>query len=379
MSTASTTDSAALESVLGYVDGFATAKYLALSSFVLLVYDHLTSLDQEFEFFWEGGWSTTRVLYFLVRSTYPLQASATLYSHSCAHFTLGYSLSSCKSVHNSHYDIRINSQNTSCTAAIRTATSFMLFGMFIVEAILITRVYYLWSHSRPVQYALCVTFVVCTSVAIGFAGRAIHVSETLGNSVFQNESGCISAGNGLYWPIFLPTFVSLAILFGATIIRILRPMRVGKNRTVVNRLLRDGGFFYLVVFSEYCTSLIMRNIHVICLIVSVGFTGIGSLMLQHPKASTASLSIPALLSNSLLAIHSICASHLILSIHSLAADMGSDPTFLLSNIEISRIAWRRGNNPNELIVDVNANADSSLELTNLDPFSKGSGRAQYIS
>lgn len=82
-----------------------------------------------------------------------------------------------------------------------------------------------------------------------------------------------------------------------------------------------------------------------------------------PYVDTTTKQLP---SSSVLAIHSICASHLILSIQSLASDMGSDPTFLLSNIEISRVAWRRGSTANELIVEV-GDAEAPLELIDLDP------------
>ena len=83
----------------------------------------------------------------------------------------------------------------------------------------------------------------------------------------------------------------------------------------------------------------------------------------------------------LLAIHSICASRLILSIHSLAADIGSDPVFLLSNIEISRITWRKGATENELIVDL-GDCDSCpslpLELIDLDPLGKDEDEIQVV-
>ena len=79
-----------------------------------------------------------------------------------------------------------------------------------------------------------------------------------------------------------------------------------------------------------------------------------------------------LLSSFILAIQSVCASHLILSINSLASELGSDPSFLLSNVEISRVAWRQGRNKNELFVDLRVNDDISLEdpsieLADLDP------------
>ena len=40
-----------------------------------------------------------------------------------------------------------------------------------------------------------------------------------------------------------------------------------------------------------------------------------------------------------------------LSIHSLADKLGSDSAWLLNNIELSRVPWRRGATEGEIIVD----------------------------
>lgn len=143
--------------------------------------------------------------------------------------------------------------------------------------------------------------------------------------------------------------------------------------------------------------------------VSVGYTGIGSIELAHPlvriqypflnltndmvlyryqhqpyypsKCPPFSFHADKLvltpsshfILSSLLAIHSVCASHLILSVQSLASYMGSDPVFLLSNIEMARVHWRHGSNANELVVDVDNEADAeaseaqqAMELQHLD-------------
>lgn len=59
-----------------------------------------------------------------------------------------------------------------------------------------------------------------------------------------------------------------------------------------------------------------------------------------------------------------------LSIHSLAAELGSDPCFLLSNLEISRVAWKRGARANELVVEINLDphciGTPPFELNELD-------------
>ncbi len=40
-----------------------------------------------------------------------------------------------------------------------------------------------------------------------------------------------------------------------------------------------------------------------------------------------------------------------LSIHSLAACLGSDTAWLLNNVELSRVGWRQGRTEGELIVE----------------------------
>ena len=50
--------------------------------------------------------------------------------------------------------------------------------------------------------------------------------------------------------------------------------------------------------------------------------------------------------------------------------MGSSPKFILSNIEISRVNWRKGSTDNELVVEIDIDArdgNSPVELIDLDP------------
>ncbi|KAL5531206.1 hypothetical protein ACEPAG_4082 [Sanghuangporus baumii] len=300
-----------LDEAILFLQAVASTKYLSIASFAVLVYDHLICLDQEFEFFWKGEWTLTRVLYFINRYIPPV----TFIIH------LVYILSPGLSI---DVSITLRSASDDCTAVARMSASFLVFGVYVVEAILMTRVYFLWTHNRPVQWLICGVFAAGTTVAVVFAAIAIH-------QLNSKE---------------LP-----AVLFLATVFRIRTPIASCRNKIVVIRLLRDGGIFYCVVLA------------------SVAFAMSGSLMEDFPK-----IALPALLSNYLLAIHSICASHLILSIHSLAADIGSDPTFLLSNIEISRVVWRKGASANELIVDL-GDCDSRPSIPmepvdDLDPLAK---------
>jgi len=316
--------------LLGTVSaGFVSSKYLSLAAFCALLYDHITCLDDEIDFLWTDGWTVSKCLYLMNRYIPPWV------------FLL-------QMIYFFDYDLPLSF----CTYAIKTVVTLEVLGVFIAEAILVARVYYLWSRSRIIQMFLVGVFAICAIVALGFAGNIVqHLDVTTLPLGF--EQGCLASTSPTFWPIFVPTFIVQTLLFVLTVARIAQPLRSGNSNPLLKRLLRDGGLFYFVT------------------VVTVGFTGIGSIDINHPQVS-----MPALFSIFILAMHSICASHLILSIHSLASDLGSDPTFLLSNLELSRVQQSRfvkqGTNPNELVVEVDAYAPpyrrraDTLEMKTID-------------
>jgi len=113
-----------------------------------------------------------------------------------------------------------------------------------------------------------------------------------------------------------------------TAIRAFRNRLILKDAPVLKRLVRDGGFFYFVVF------------------VSVGFSAIGSFFEQYPQ-----INIPVVFSDYLISITSIAVSRVLFSIHSLADHLGSDTAWLLNNAELRRVGWRKGSTEGEIIVE----------------------------
>lgn len=55
----------------------------------------------------------------------------------------------------------------------------------------------------------------------------------------------------------------------------------------------------------------------------------------------------------MLTVTSIAISRVLFSIHSLADKLGSDSAWLLNNVELSRVGWRRGTHDGELIIERN--------------------------
>ncbi|KAJ7847540.1 hypothetical protein B0H13DRAFT_83726 [Mycena leptocephala] len=131
--------------------------------------------------------------------------------------------------------------------------------------------------------------------------------------------GCRANRPTKFWRLWLPSLILHTLLYCLTAYRALKNRRLFKEAPILKRLVRDGGFFYFVVF------------------ISVLFTAIGSFLSQYPTVN-----IPAIFSNFTVVTTSIAASRVMLSIHSLAAKLGSDSAWLLNNIELSRVPWRRG-------------------------------------
>lgn len=56
---------------------------------------------------------------------------------------------------------------------------------------------------------------------------------------------------------------------------------------------------------------------------------------------------------------------MMLSIRSLTAELSSDPALLLNNAEMTRIPWKKGRNPGEIIVEMDDLGDPMPDLINI--------------
>ncbi|KAJ8507157.1 hypothetical protein ONZ45_g10446 [Pleurotus djamor] len=243
--------------------------------FGLLIYDWFLTLDAEMKCFWRGRWSISRILFLANRYLTPIAILLPLYS------------------------------------------------------ILMLRVYYLFSGSKLIQRIVVLCFIISVSVSLTFSCIAATNLRGLMPLVAFGIKGCRAERPEGFWRLYLPPLVLHTILYMLTVLRAARNRRMLKKSPVMQRLLKDGGFFYFVT------------------VVSFGFSGIGSFMYNYPH-----INVPAIFSNFVLGITSVCVSRIMLSIQSLAASLGSDTAWLLNNVELSRVNWRHGAHEGELIVDL---------------------------
>ncbi|KAJ7045225.1 hypothetical protein C8F04DRAFT_1068137 [Mycena alexandri] len=285
--------------------GAENARIILIALFSLTVYEWVMTLDEEIRYFWTGCWGMSRILFLVNRYLNPIISVLALVCFSLPDPSIQF-----------------------CKRGIRTLFVISIVALGVVQAMLVVRVWYLFSQSRLTRMAMIASFALTNIISLYFAVWAGIQLDVTANLAHFHIAGCRASRPPKFWRLYLPSLVLHTVLYSLTAFRALKNRRIFKDAPILKRLVRDGGFFYFVVF------------------ISVLFTAIGSFLQQYPT-----INVPAIFSNFTVATTSIAASRVMLSIHSLAAKLGSDSAFLLNNIELSRVPWRRGATEGEIIVD----------------------------
>ncbi|KAF8515199.1 hypothetical protein JB92DRAFT_3115082 [Gautieria morchelliformis] len=313
-------------------------RQLVLASTTLIIYEYLITLDQEVKFFWGGKWTPSRILYLSNRYLPPLIMA-------CALSSLW---------HDDHADPSLNTQSgdgmlelaatysldllltvspiLSCDKAIRAIFGLSTVALFVIQGILVVRVFYLFSHSTVARFIIAGSYVVSITATIVLEYNALHGRPLLTPLAALAERvalvGCPVHQMKLMWHLFLPAFSLHTVLYIFTLIRVLS-CEDSPQALLIRRLHRDGGFFYLVV------------------IAAVGYTEIGAGLSNIPT-----ITIPAVFANFILVATSISISRVMLSFHTLADHIRNDPSRRVVNgIPLSRVTHaKRGSNHEEHLV-----------------------------
>lgn len=284
-------------------EGAEIARISSIAFFALFVYEYLITFDQEVKYFWSGRWTATRFLFLVNRYLPPMIMLLGLMCFFVPHPTPQF-----------------------CGPAIGTSFVANMAAIGIVQAVLVLRIWYLFEHSRFVRWGAIAAFLASIMSSLAFSFIAAQNLVLL--PIIPGIIGCRAARPVDFWRMFFPSLLLHTLLYVLTAWKALKNRRILKDRPVLKKLLIDGGFFFLVVF------------------VSVGFTGVGSFLTQYPKVN-----IPIIFSNYLISVTSIAVSRVLFSIHSLAANLGSDTAWLLNNAELNRVDWKMGEQEGEIIVE----------------------------
>jgi len=301
-----------LERFIQSLEGAEIARILSIASFSLTVYEYIITLDEEVKYFWTNQWTISQILFFINRYLPPLIMIISIV---------------CFSVSNPLPEF--------CKPAIQAAFLLNTLAITVIQAILVIRIWYLFQGSRWVQIGIISGFVGSVVLSVIFLYLSVKNLKIVTPDTVHNFfpglhiKGCQAQRPPNFWRIYLPSLILHSILYVLTAMKALKNRRLLKDAPILKRLLRDGGFFYFIVFA------------------SVSFTAIGSFLNEFPKVN-----IPAIYSHFMLAMTSIAVSRVLFSIHSLAEKLGSNSAWLLSNVDLSRVGWKRGAHDGEIIIEL---------------------------
>ncbi|KZP20908.1 hypothetical protein FIBSPDRAFT_826294 [Athelia psychrophila] len=306
--------------------GANSARYAGIAAFVVLSYDHFLTFGDEVRFFWSGEWSISRILFFLNRYL--------------PHLALTWGLVCF---------ISPDLSTEFCTQSVHGIWVLTVIAMFVAEAVLVLRIWYLYRHSWVARLLVIISFVSCgisCCTTLYFVGREITAIALDSYGLDLQVLGCLITPPTGLWRVFAPVLVLHTVLYLFTAYRGLHNRSVvAEAAPVMLRLVRDGGILYFVVLGACYPASQSTN------------------MMPSPNTETD----PIFHMNSIMvAVTSVSISRIMLSIRSLTADLTSDPAvLLLNNNELSRVSWRKGPNAGDIIVDMDGR-DRRLEGISMD-------------
>ncbi|KAJ6478543.1 hypothetical protein C8R47DRAFT_1138733 [Mycena vitilis] len=203
----------------------------------LIAHDYLLTLDREIAFFWytpTGRWTLARYLFFLNRY-FPLFAislntwallSTEITEHFCyvwVHFLV---------------------------------ISFGAVEIFVIQLILITRIYAMYSRNKTLLWVLCILFVLCAAAAVTTAAIAVSGSP----STNEPLPGVIICASLIppknIWSFWIPILVFESILFLLAVNKSIRhvyknPLGETLTTNFLRIILRDSVVYYFAILVAY--------------------------------------------------------------------------------------------------------------------------------
>ncbi|KAK1232037.1 hypothetical protein PQX77_004844 [Marasmius sp. AFHP31] len=310
-------DEATLFSVL---NGVETSKRLALAGFMLNIWDIAITLDEEVAFFWSGDWTVSRVLFLFVSEVVWLK----MFWDGSMKITEPLLTPGC-SVSN----VATWEEISLLSTTIKTVLMLSVVCLVIVQAVLVTRIWHLFPHSKTIRIVTVASSILAVIISTVFMVQTFPLIIVPDQKISPNQYGCSIPPPHTFWRFFLPALILHTLLFVFTCLRAFRTPKVFRDAPLMRRLLRDGGIFYLVI------------------VVIVGLSAIGAFFVDFPA-----ISLPATYSNLITTVSSVAISRLMLNIRSLAERLGYDERWIFSNVEIGRLNWKKGAREGEITVDV---------------------------
>jgi len=309
------------ESEYSSLEVLINSRFLAVASFTAFLYDYCLTFPDEVEYFWQGSGGILQLALFVLNRYIPFIVSPfTLTVFVGEHLSVSF----CK------------------ITSIRVITSTFLCQTVIAQGILVIRVFFMYTFSRPVQLVIITCFAVSVTLCVVFTVSSLQVLPSENHlpddmsPVAAKIGGCQTPQGhnpGSAWRNIITSFTFHVVVFILTTARAFRQQRLpladGTVRSIRKRLIQDGGFWYILI------------------LLAAGWTALGATLNFLLPSNT----VPAMYSGFMQNMISISISRVMLSIRSLAASLTFDPPWIFNASELTRVhlgvgrsSRRTGNN-----------------------------------
>jgi len=221
--------------------------YIEVSGFAVILYDHITTLDQEVNLIWHARWSTGKLL--LVISRYQ---NLFLLSFQTAVIFLP------------------SPTQSLCVTWIRWQWCIGIYVSLFSEIILSLRIYAMYGATKKIALLLVSGLSLSAGSTLVILSKLLHGEEIRHTALPAPDAAppllCVSTNlPSFWWTFWLPTFTFEILLFGLSLYKCYRTLRSKPSagwsgRATMDILVRDSIFYFLVVFSIYLANFLLWTV-----------------------------------------------------------------------------------------------------------------------
>lgn len=219
-----------------FLEDVRTIRYSELASSTIIVFDHLITLDQEYNLIWTSSWTLGKCL-FLVNRYYTL---LTLVFNNFALFSP-------------------NMTDSLCLSWYMWQGWTGVIAFVIAEMILQLRLYALYLLDKRVL-AFMVMFSLCAAAASASVMGSVLSQITATAHPFPGHNFCVVENvSDHFYAFWIPMLASESVLCGLAVYRFMQNHRSRSTlfqtgRRLVENLIRDSVFYFVVMFAAYFTN-----------------------------------------------------------------------------------------------------------------------------
>lgn len=229
---------ALLDIIITAVKNIQRSRCAELASSAIIVWEHLITLDQEFELIWKANWSAGKCL-FLINRYYGL-------------FMV---------IFNNYGTFATTITNEFCLRWFHWQGWTALIACVIAEVILQIRLYALYYLNRGILLFMVICFMVSTAASAMIMGIILS-RITARVDLIPGMTFCGSLDFPSYiFSFWIPMIAFESLLCGMALYRGLQPVLSDRSESrsgghILDILVRDSIIYFLVIFATYLTNML---------------------------------------------------------------------------------------------------------------------------